>query len=129
MVRDNTVSFERRRSERATRGVPVFIYGHASGQKPFHEESTTLEISARGGLLVLEEDVFVGQKLLLTNIRNHRDQPCSVVRFAGKTGQRIVAVEFPSSMPDFWGSDIRPPENLLDPSQWHAGVFGLPQSE
>lgn len=124
MAPDGVISFERRRSERSLRSVRVFVYGHAPGEKPFHEESTTLEISSRGGLLVLGEEVFVGQKLLLANIRSHHEQECTVVRFASKNHQRIVAVEFAPPSPDFWGLDSRPPENLIDSPRWDSALFG-----
>lgn len=124
MAPDGVVSFERRRSERSLCSVRVFVYGHAPGEKPFHEESTTLEISSRGGLLVLREDVFVGQKLLLANIRSHYEQECTVVRFASKNHQKIVAVEFAPSAPDFWGLDNRPPKNVIDRTHWDSALLG-----
>ena len=106
MARNETTSFERRRGERSLRSVRVLIYGHAPGDEPFHEESATLEIGSRGGLMVLEKEVFVGQKLLLTNVDNFKEQECKVVRFISKSHQKIVAVEFDSSAPEFW--DRRP---------------------
>lgn len=99
---DDTVSFERRRSERFPRNVSVFVYGYTASQKPFHEESTTVDVSSRGGLLALAANVFVGQKLLLTNIANCEEQQCSVVRFARKCHQKVVAIVFEQAVPDFW---------------------------
>lgn len=118
MVRDGAASFERRRGERSLRSVRVLVYGHAPGEEPFHEESSTLEIGSCGGLIVLEKEVFVGQKLLLTNIHNLKEHECKVVRFTSKSRQKIVAVEFPSSVPEFWEPDAQPSEQLIDHPLW-----------
>jgi len=94
---------ERRRSERILRRMSVFAYSHAPGENPFHEEATTLEVSSHGGLLILTENVFVGQKLLLMNIASQDERECHVVRFTHNHLQkREVAVEFTRSAPDFW---------------------------
>jgi hypothetical protein len=94
---------ERRRSKRFLCQVRVFVYGHAPGKKPFHEEATTLEVSSHGGLLTLAANVSVGQKLLLTNVANREERECRVVRFTPKHRQkREVAIEFARSAPDFW---------------------------
>ena len=70
---------ERRRSERSLNRAYVFAYSHPPGQSPFHEEATTLDVSPHGGLLLLAADVFVGQKLLLTNVANQHERECYVV--------------------------------------------------
>lgn len=94
---------DRRRSKRFVRQVRVFVYGHAPGNPPFHEEATTLEVSSHGGLLTLAASVIVGQKLLLTNMANREEQECRIVRFTPKHDQkREVAVEFAQSAPGFW---------------------------
>jgi hypothetical protein len=96
-------SVERRRSKRFVQRVRVFAYSHAPDESPFHEEATTLEVSAHGGLLALGAEVCVGQKLLLTNIANQEERECRVVRFGRKHYQKgDVAVEFAQSAPDFW---------------------------
>ena len=118
MARNETTSFERRRGERSLHSVRVLIYGHAPGDEPFHEESVTLEIGSRGGLMVLEKEVFVGQKLLLTNVDSFKEQECKVVRFISKSHQKIVAVEFDSSAPEFWGPEARPGEQPVNHPVW-----------
>jgi len=105
---------ERRRSERILRRIGVFAYSHAPGQNPFHEEATTLEVSSHGGLLLLTENVFVGQKLLLMNTASQDERECHVVRFTHKPPQkREVAVEFMRSAPDFWQTHAENPTHAL----------------
>ena len=123
MVHDNTPPFERRRDERSLRSVRVLVYGHAPDEEPFHEESSTLEIGSRGGLMVLEKEVFVGQRLLLTNIYNLKEQECKVVRFVSKSRQKLVAIEFASSAPEFWGADVLPGEQLIDHPLWQPATL------
>lgn len=98
-------TLERRRSERFLHHVCVFVYSHAPGESPFHEETTTLDVSLHGGLLTLAANIYVGQKLLLTNIANQEERECYVVRFKRKRDQeRDVAIEFTRAAPDFWQS-------------------------
>jgi hypothetical protein len=104
---------ERRRSKRFLHRVRVFAYSHAPGETPYHEEAATLEVSSHGGLLTLAANVFVGQKLLLTNIDNQHEQECYVVRFARKHRQKKeVAVEFTQSAPDFWQTRTEHPQEV-----------------
>jgi hypothetical protein len=117
-------SLDRRRSERLARNVSVFVYGHTPNRKPFHEEATTLEISSRGSLLTLAANVFVGQKLLLTNIANREETECSVVRFTPRNQQKIVAVEFAESVPDFWQPGNGHAENDAGQSQFGSTLGG-----
>jgi hypothetical protein len=94
---------DRRRSKRFVCQVRVFVYGHALGKPPFYEEATTLEVSSHGGLLTLAASIFVGQKLLLTNMATWEEEACRIVRFTPKHGQkREVAIEFAHSAPGFW---------------------------
>lgn len=97
---------DRRRSERTVLRVPVLIYGHTLGEEPFHEEATTLQISAHGGLLALASSVKVGQKLLLTNNLTQEEQQCEVIRFRPRHRQKVVvAVEFARPTPGFWRTE------------------------
>jgi hypothetical protein len=125
MLPDDRVSFDRRRSERVSRNINVFVYGHTQNRKPFHEEAVTLEISSGGALLTLAADVFVGQKLLLTNIANREEMECCVVRFERNGQQKIVAMEFPESVPDFWQPGIGHADNGVGRSQF-GSTFGGP---
>jgi hypothetical protein len=104
---------ERRRSERILCRVGVFAYSHVPGASPFHEETTTLEVSSHGGLLTLAASIFVGQKLLLTNIANQDERECRVVRFTHKHDEkREVAIEFTESSHDFWQTHAERPQTV-----------------
>ena len=94
---------DRRRSRRWSIDIPVYVYGHSTGKEPFHEEAHTLHISANGALLLLSVPIREGQKLLLTNTLNQREQDCQVV-FLGTRRTRTVeaGIAFLSPNPDFW---------------------------
>jgi len=107
-------TFERRRSERFLRPVCVFAYSHAPGESPCYEEVMTSEVSSHGGLLSLAADVYVGQKLLLTNMANQEERECYIVRFTRKHPQkREVAIEFTQSGSDFWQTRIERPQEVF----------------
>ena len=102
---------ERRRAQRVHVQIPMFVYGYASGDVPFHEEACTICINAHGGLIRMHTAVHSGQRLLLTNRGNERTQECGVVSAAlttqSFTEERFmlgiaVAFEFPASIPQFW---------------------------
>jgi hypothetical protein len=94
---------DRRRSQRWTMDITVFVYGHGPGMEPFHEEAHTLRVNANGGLLRLGAPVHKGQRLLLTNKLTQTEQECCVV-FVGQRHTRTVeaGVAFSVPNPDFW---------------------------
>lgn len=96
---------ERRRSARTSMYVPVFVYGYAAPDEPFHEETNTLQVNANGGLLRLGANVHFGQKLLLVNRLTKEEQECYVVTLAKrpKRAERHVGVAFARCAPEFWG--------------------------
>lgn len=94
---------DRRRSRRWSLDVPVYVYGHAQGKEPFHEEAHTLHVNANGALLLLSVPVRKGQKLLLTNTLTQQEQDCRVVFIGTKRSRTVEAgVAFPLTNPDFW---------------------------
>jgi len=94
---------DRRREPRVHVQIPVFVYGYASGDVPFHEEACTICINAHGGLIRMQTAVQPGQRLLLTNRGNERTQECGVVFTEERFMLGIaVAFEFPASIPQFW---------------------------
>jgi PilZ domain len=94
---------ERRRASRWTAHVPVFVYGHAGGQAPFHEEAYSAVVSDRGALLVMTAPVLVGDKLLLTNKLTQLEQQCRVVSVGPGDGLGTqIGVEFSDAAADFW---------------------------
>ena len=94
---------ERRRCVRWNAHVPVFVYGHPSGQAPFHEEAYSAVVSERGALLIMSTPVPAGEKLLLTNSVTQAGQECRVVQVGRRDGPSVeVAVEFTDAAPHFW---------------------------
>lgn len=95
---------ERRRSPRSIVYVPVFVYGYATEEQPFHQETNTLQVSANGGLLRLDANVQHGQKLLVMNRLTQEEQECSVVSLAKrpKHADLRVGVAFTKAAPGFW---------------------------
>jgi hypothetical protein len=102
---------DRRRAPRVHVQIPMFVYGYASGDVPFHEEAWTICINAHGGLIRMHAAVQQGQRLLLTNKGNERTQECGVVSVVLTTQSfteepfmlyTAVAFEFPASIPQFW---------------------------
>jgi hypothetical protein len=89
--------------------VPVFIYGHAKHEAPFHELAYSTVISATGALLVMTEPVNTGDALLLVNHVTQMEQECRVARVGRVDEPSLeVAVEFISSSPLFWRLMIPP---------------------
>jgi hypothetical protein len=96
-------STERRRHPRWKVHVPVFVYGHAASQEPFHEEAYSVVISDSGALLIMTTLVPTGEKLLLTNKVTELEQECRVVNAGRQDGASVeIAVEFTSEAKDFW---------------------------
>jgi hypothetical protein len=94
---------ERRRTPRTAVHIPLFVYGYASADVPYHEEASTITINAQGGLICMQTEVQLGQRLLVTNKANERVQECVVVFVGAQLAAGIaVAFEFPIPMPQFW---------------------------
>jgi len=113
---------ERRRSVRWNAHVPVFVYGHPTGQAPFHEEAYSAVVSDCGALLVMTTAVPVGEKLLLTNSVSQAGQECRVVQVGPRDGPSVeVAVEFTEAAPHFWHVTAQPrPVTALSPARQRA---------
>ena len=94
---------ERRRGERVWLYSPVLVYGHTTGNEPFHEGTEGLHVNAAGGLITLTTSVTKGQRLLLINKLNQHEEECRVVCQRSKHLNRAaVAVEFLRPVPCFW---------------------------
>lgn len=100
-----------RRSQRVILDVPLVVHGIAEDKRPFREETFTLTISAHGGLVVLQNQVALGQKVLLLNPKTH-DEREGTVAFLGPpyAGLSTVAVQFIQPAPDFWAIQAPPPD-------------------
>jgi hypothetical protein len=97
-----------RRSERVLADIPVVIRGQ-SGNRAFNEETFTVTVSAHGALLMLEADVFLGQRVVVINAKNSDEREARVAyKGAVHAGLAQVAVEFTKPAPEFWQVDGAP---------------------
>ena len=94
---------DRRATKRILANTPVLVYGYGGMDDPFHEGTEAITVNARGGLITLTTAVEPGQRLLLINKVNQKEEKCTVVR-QGATylNRTAIAVEFPQPAPDFW---------------------------
>jgi hypothetical protein len=94
---------ERRGSERVWLYSPVLVYGHTAENEPFHEGTEGLHVNACGGLITLTTLVRKGQRLLLINKLNEKEQECRVVsERSTHLARTAVAIEFLQPVTDFW---------------------------
>jgi hypothetical protein len=83
--------------------IPVLVYGHTVENGPFHEGTEALCANAGGGLITLTSSVRRGQKLLLMNKVNRKEEGCHVVYQTPKyLGRAAVVIGFPQPIPNFW---------------------------
>jgi hypothetical protein len=104
-----------RRSKRVILDVPLVICGETEDKEPFREETFTVTVSAHGGLIVLENRVALGQKILLMNPKTW-DEREATIAFLGSfhAGLAKVGFEFARPAPEFWAISTPPPDwNLL----------------
>ena len=92
-----------RRSRRVIIDVPLVVRGEAEDKHLFREETFTLTISAHGGLVVLENRVDLGQKIMLMNPKTW-DECEGTVAFLGPpyAGLCTVGIQFAKPTPEFW---------------------------
>jgi hypothetical protein len=96
-------SIERRRTARVTLCVDLIVHGETDGNEKFRAEARTLRVCEHGGMMVLEPEVTIGQKLLLVNMNNGQKAGCKVVSAKhAHDGKRNVAFEFTSAQVSFW---------------------------
>ena len=94
---------ERRRTARVALNVDLIVHGDTECKEKFKAEARTLSVSGHGGLIVLDPEVTIGQKLTLTNMNSGQKAECKVVLVKiGHDGKRNVAFEFTSSGTNFW---------------------------
>ena len=103
----DSLTSDRRRSERLDLRLPVFVYGHAGDEEPFYEETKTQQVNAYGGLITMVVRVKPGQRLLLANGVTQKEQECHVVHTGPKhlNKKTDVAIEFTQPAADFWRTE------------------------
>ena len=94
---------ERRRTARVALCVDLIVHGETESNGAFKAEARTLSVSKHGGMMVLEPEVTIGQKLMLINMNAGLKVECKVVSTKlARDGKRNVAFEFTSADVNFW---------------------------
>jgi c-di-GMP-binding flagellar brake protein YcgR len=94
---------ERRRTARVALCVDLTVHGKTESNCAFEVEARTLSVSGHGGMMVLEPEVTIGQKLTLINSNAGLKAECKVVSAKlARDGKRNVAFEFTSAEVNFW---------------------------
>jgi len=94
---------ERRRTARVALCVDLIVHGETEGNGAFKAEARTLSVSRHGGMMVLEPEVAIGQKLTLVNLNTALKAECKVVSAKlMRDGKKNVAFEFTSAEANFW---------------------------
>jgi hypothetical protein len=100
---NSTKKHERRRSLRRPFNEIIRVYGSTSDGKSFYEEARTINVSVHGALFEMKVPVQVGQKLMLINEGNQRQQICKIVKTKVLETEALeIAVEFPVPHAEFW---------------------------
>lgn len=96
-------SIERRRTARVVLCVDLIVHGETESSGKPKAEARTLSVSRHGGVMALEPEVRIGQKLMLINVNSGQKAECKVVSAKPvRDGKRNVAFEFVSAEINFW---------------------------
>ena len=96
-------SIERRRTARVALCVDLIVRGEMESSGKLEAEARTLSVSRHGGMMALEPEVRIGQKLMLINVNSGQKTECKVVSAKPvRDGKRNVAFEFMSAEINFW---------------------------
>ena len=96
-------SIERRRTARVGLCVDLIVHGETENSGKLKVEARTLSVSRHGGMMALEPEVRIGQKLMLINVNSGQKAECKVVSAKpARDGKRNVAFEFVSTEINFW---------------------------
>ena len=99
---DATWQVERRRTPRVRVDIPVLIYGYKR-KDPFHEDASTVEVNAHGGMISTQTALRAGQRVLVVNKGNESKQRCTVLSVRVRQERGFdVAFEFLNPTPQFW---------------------------
>jgi hypothetical protein len=94
---------ERRRTLRVALAVPVLVHGQDDMGEKFCVKAMTRSVNQQGALVVMEENVVMGQTFLLVNENTNRSIEAHVV-FVKKDrdGKLFVGLEFANADLNFW---------------------------
>ena len=100
-----------RRSHRIVLSVPIIVSGERASGSRFHERTTTLVVSAHGGLILLREPVIVGQDLSITHVGTGEERACTVKDInPGQEETPEIGIGFAQPNARFWRVSF-PPED------------------
>ncbi len=96
-----------RRSSRVTLRVPLRIYEPDTNKRFLVEEAYAVKVSLWGGLIALRAPVNKSQKLVAVNHATGVTADSRIVYLgpmvSGGSKARLVAIEFATPSPGFWG--------------------------
>ena len=96
-------SVERRRTVRVTLSVELIIQGSTGNNGTFKVKARTLSVSRHGGMIVMDPEVAMGQKLVLIDMNSGQKAECQVVATkTARDGKRHIGFEFMSAELNFW---------------------------
>ena len=96
-------SIERRRTSRVALCVDLVVHGETESSGKFKAQARTLSVSRHGGMMALEPEVKIGQKLMLIKMNSGQKAECKVVSAKPvRDGKRNVAFEFVPTEINFW---------------------------
>ena len=94
---------ERRRTARVALCVDLIVRGETQNNGTFEAQTQTVSVSGYGGMMVLDPEVTIGQKLTLTNMNSGQKAECTVVSVkTAREGKKNVAFEFTLAEINFW---------------------------
>jgi hypothetical protein len=103
MTTSDVRSIERRRSPRVAASIPVLVEGQARSGQEFRVKTRTHTVSQFGCLILLEVEIFVDRKVVLTREDTHQSvEGRFVSTWRHPDGRRFVGVAFSSIAQDFW---------------------------
>lgn len=101
---------DRRRAQRVMLRVHACVHVSLQGT-PTTLETTTMNVSSAGALLILNKGLPVDCRLVLEHGQSKERVACHVTRPARETPEGFhVSVEFDSPAPNFWGIAFPPPD-------------------
>ena len=98
----------RRRSQRVAIQIKVKVSGYTVAGERFTEDTTTVEISALGGLVNLRSPVNTGQRLALSNPQTRVTAECVVAYVQARDAAWQVGLAFTVPNQPFWPVDFPP---------------------
>ena len=109
--RNYTAGAKQRRSQRILVSVSIRVTGNRPEGEKFEEDTATLIVNAHGALILLKEEVSVGQTITVEHVASRKKIECVVkVINPGPDGVPEVAVDFQKANPRFWHISF-PPED------------------